>query len=39
MLIWRALGEKPANRYLSRAMAWGTHEVGGAEAGPERLKK
>ena len=37
MSIGRALGESHANQDRSRAMARGPHEVGGAEAGPERL--
>ena len=36
-LVWRALGESAANRAVSRAMAWGPHEVGGAQPRAERL--
>ena len=37
-VVWRALGETDAYLNFSRAVVWGPREVGGAEAGPERLQ-
>jgi hypothetical protein len=38
-IVWGALGESPPDDTFMRPMVWGPHEVGGAEAGPERLQK
>lgn len=36
-IIWGALGEGITDDPFVRPMAWGPHEVGGAEARPKRL--
>jgi hypothetical protein len=38
-MVWGALGESSPADALMRPMVRGPHEVGGAEAGPERHSK